>query len=93
MRSRPGRRLTLLGGALLSFATGAHALAGQTRGQLEWPSAPTGLPIQAGPSIAPGNAALRSALIPGAGQLALGQNRSWVYLGLELIGWGVYVDR
>ena len=50
------------------------------------------LPLQE-PSVAPGNAALRSALIPGAGQFALGQRRSWAYLGLEVIGWGIYLDR
>lgn len=44
-------------------------------------------------SVSPGNAALRSALIPGVGQFTLGQRRSWAYLGLELIGWGFYLDR
>lgn len=44
-------------------------------------------------SIGPGNAALRSAVIPGMGQLALGQRRGWAYLGLEALGWVLYVER
>lgn len=43
--------------------------------------------------VSPGGAALRSALIPGAGQLALGQRRGWAYLGIEALGWVVYLDR
>ena len=45
------------------------------------------------PSIGAGNAALRSAVAPGLGQLALGQWRGWAYLGIEAMGWILYIDR
>ncbi len=38
-----------------------------------------------GPS--PFVAGLLSAIVPGAGQLALGQNRGWIYLGVEGAAW------
>lgn len=44
-----------------------------------------------GPSA--GRAALLSAVLPGAGQYALGQRRSWVYLALETVGWAFWADR
>ena len=60
--------------------------------QLAWASLDRGsLPQER--SVAPGSAALRSVLIPGAGQFALGQRRSWAYVALEVIGWGFYLDR
>ncbi len=51
------------------------------------------VPARQDRSVGPGSAALRSALLPGGGQFALGQRRSWAYLGLEVIGWGVYLNR
>jgi len=38
-----------------------------------------------GPS--PALAGLLSGVVPGAGQLALGQNRGWAYLGVEFVSW------
>jgi hypothetical protein len=50
------------------------------------------LPRQpSGRSIA--EATLFSAVLPGAGQHILGQNRKWIYLALEAVGWVGYVDR
>jgi len=40
-----------------------------------------------GRSISPVVAGLLSAVVPGAGQLALGQSRGWAYLGLEGAAW------
>jgi hypothetical protein len=34
-----------------------------------------------------------SLLVPGLGQRMLGQRRAWVYAGLELVGWALYVER
>jgi hypothetical protein len=48
---------------------------------------------QAGPDVSAGRATLFSAVVPGAGQHLLGQNRKWVYLALEAAGWIFYVDR
>jgi hypothetical protein len=31
--------------------------------------------------------------LPGAGQHALGQDRKWVYLALEVVGWAFWVER
>jgi len=45
------------------------------------------------PSVGAGNAVLRSAIVPGLGQLALGQRRGWAYLALEALGWALYIDR
>ena len=45
------------------------------------------------PSVGPENAGLRSLLVPGLGQLALGNRRGWAYAGLELLGWLWYFDR
>jgi len=45
------------------------------------------------PTISPGRAALLSGVLPGAGQYALGQRRSWAYLAAEAIGWAFYIDR
>ena len=36
-------------------------------------------------SISPALAGLLSAVVPGAGQLAQGQNRGWIYLGVEVV--------
>ena len=36
---------------------------------------------------------LLSLVLPGAGQHALGQDRKWLYLGLEVAGWVVYAER
>ena len=44
-------------------------------------------PGRDGWSPSPFVAGLLSALVPGAGQLAMGQDRGWVYLGLETAGW------
>jgi hypothetical protein len=52
---------------------------------------PEGEQDRSGPSA--GQAALLSAVVPGAGQYALGQRRSWVYLALETVGWALWVDR
>ena len=48
---------------------------------------------QAAPSVEPGRAVLLSAVVPGAGQYALGQRRAWVYLALEAAGWIWWADR
>lgn len=40
---------------------------------------------EGGPS--PALAGLLSGLVPGTGQLALGQNRGWFYLGMEFVSW------
>jgi len=40
-----------------------------------------------------GASALLSAVLPGAGQHVLGQNRKWAYLALETVGWVLYADR
>ena len=45
------------------------------------------------PSIRPENAGLRSLLVPGLGQFALGNRRGWAYAGLEVLGWLWYLDR
>jgi len=45
------------------------------------------------PSVSPGRAALFSAVVPGAGQYALGQRRAWVYLALETAGWVLWAER
>lgn len=45
------------------------------------------------PGASPGKAAAFSALLPGAGQYVLDQNRSWAYLAAEAVGWAFYVDR
>ena len=45
------------------------------------------------PSIRPENAGLRSLLVPGLGQFALGNRRGWAYVGLEVLGWLWYLDR
>ncbi|NIQ56399.1 MAG: hypothetical protein GWN71_24430, partial [Gammaproteobacteria bacterium] len=37
--------------------------------------------------------ALFSAVVPGTGQMALGQRRAWAYLALETVGWIAYLDR
>jgi hypothetical protein len=37
--------------------------------------------------------AVLSAVVPGSGQLTLGQRRGWLYLGLELVAWLGYADR
>jgi hypothetical protein len=37
--------------------------------------------------------ALLSAVVPGTGQMVLGQRRGWVYLALEAMGWIVHADR
>ncbi|KPJ79437.1 MAG: hypothetical protein AMS19_11225 [Gemmatimonas sp. SG8_23] len=51
-------------------------------------------PRQAEPGGAsPARATLFSAVLPGAGQHLLGQNRKWVYLALEATGWFFYLDR
>ncbi|MDH3271958.1 MAG: hypothetical protein OEN56_11520 [Gemmatimonadota bacterium] len=50
-------------------------------------------PAQEPTSVAPGAAALASALLPGTGQHLLGQDRRWVYLGLEALGWIGYFER
>jgi hypothetical protein len=34
-----------------------------------------------------------SAVLPGAGQHVIGQDRRWIYLGLEAVGWFAYVNR
>ena len=34
-----------------------------------------------------------SAVLPGAGQHVIGQERRWIYLGLEAAGWFAYVNR
>jgi hypothetical protein len=36
---------------------------------------------------------LLSAVVPGTGQLTLGQRRGWIYLALEAVAWGLYVNR
>lgn len=41
----------------------------------------------------PGQMALLSAVLPGAGQYVLDQRRSWAYLALEALGWAFWVDR
>lgn len=41
----------------------------------------------------PGQVALLSAVLPGAGQYVLDQRRSWAYLALEAVGWTFWVDR
>lgn len=38
-------------------------------------------------------ATVMSALVPGAGQFYVGQRRGWVYLTLEVIAWGFWIDR
>ncbi len=91
----------LFGGLLLCSAPVPPALFAQTSHTvnplasraMNWPGYAPPVMVTDAPSIGPGNAALRSALIPGAGQYALQQNRSWVYVGLEVIGWGFYADR
>ena len=65
----------------------------QARTRVRIPNVPESRPWQTSPAIGTADAAIRSALIPGAGQLALGQKRSWAYLGLEAIGWFLYLDR
>ena len=60
---------------------------------MNWPGYVPPTIVEDAPPIGPGSAALRSVLVPGAGQYALHQKRSWVYLGLEAIGWGLYADR
>lgn len=42
---------------------------------------------------APWQPPIVSALLPGAGQLAMGQRRGWVYAALEIVGWVAYADR
>ena len=44
-------------------------------------------------SVSPGRAALLSAVLPGAGQYALGRRRAWVYAALEAAGWIVWAER
>jgi hypothetical protein len=46
---------------------------------------------QQAPAI--GTSALLSAVLPGAGQHVLGQNRKWAYLAFETVGWFLYADR
>lgn len=45
------------------------------------------------PDVSPAKAAALSALLPGAGQYALDQKRSWAYLAIEAVGLVFYVDR
>lgn len=64
----------------------------------EWETAPHPIVLpsayqsdQGRPSIA--GATALSAVVPGAGQYYLGQQRAWVYLALEAVGLYVWVDR
>lgn len=51
--------------------------------------------VQESPQQAPsiGMSSLLSAVLPGAGQHMLGQDRKWAYLALETVGWVLYADR
>jgi len=55
------------------------------------PAIPTRGQDTRGPSVA--GAAALSAVLPGAGQHLLGQRRTWLYLAVEALGWGLYIDR
>lgn len=57
-----------------------------------WPAAPAPLQ-QATSGHIPGTVALLSLGLPGAGQHAMGQNRKWVYLALETVGWAFFLER
>lgn len=45
------------------------------------------------PDASPAKAAALSAVLPGAGQYVLDQDRSWAYLAVEAVGLAFYVDR
>lgn len=46
-----------------------------------------------GAQVAPASAAGRSLVLPGWGQLALGQRRAWGYLAVEVALWAYWADR
>ncbi|MDX1493544.1 MAG: hypothetical protein R3253_05775, partial [Longimicrobiales bacterium] len=56
--------------------------------------APAGLDAQLrDPEASPVKAAALSAVLPGAGQYVLDQDRSWAYLAVEAVGLAFYIDR
>ena len=73
--------------------TAAQSMGGGAVGGLEASRGPFGsdAAFDSGRPLAP---AALSALVPGAGQLLmLEQRRGWAYLALEALGWVVYADR
>lgn len=81
------------GAAILLLLAAAHAPASaQVRPDLAlWRAAPTA--ADSARSIGAARAALMSALVPGAGQHALGVGRWVVYVALEAWGWVSYANR
>lgn len=49
--------------------------------------------IQASETPSVAKPVVLSAVVPGVGQLTLGQRRGWLYLALEAVAWGFYLDR
>jgi hypothetical protein len=83
---RPIVAATLLS---VTAAAAPSGLAGQGWADRAWSDAQAAL---AAPptAVAP---TLLSLTIPGAGQHVLGQDRKWLYLGLEVVGWALWVER
>ena len=71
---------------------------GEERFGLSAPADPRPLPLAAdheeavvsGSGRSPFVAGLLSAVVPGTGQLVQGQNRGWIYLGVEVVAWFSY---
>jgi hypothetical protein len=78
--------LALMGVIALATPTSSE---GQWRSDLPPPGSVQAAPMAAGP-LAP---TLLSMAIPGAGQHALGLDRKWVYLALEVAGWAFWMER
>jgi hypothetical protein len=71
------------------IAAAPSSSAGQGWADRTWSDAQAALAAPP-PTVAP---TLLSLAIPGAGQHVLGQDRKWLYLGLEAIGWALWVER
>jgi hypothetical protein len=84
---RPRGWTTLLAALLLGALPAKAQLVGAA-------SSGSRVPLQAaatGRTLA--DAPLRSLVVPGWGQLELGQRRGWAYLALEAAGWAIFIDR
>jgi len=76
--------------SLCAQAPGVEVAGGDARTLLfstAWPAPQESAP---GPDLGP---AAFSLLLPGAGQHMLGQNRKWIYAGLEVLAWVVFLER